>query len=196
MPDILKIKQALIFFGNNTNPRKLGKVKLLKLFYYSDFLHLKKYGRLIFDDAYYCMRHGPVPSAVKNLIGDVQEAQEEKNDPTSATLGDTIEIQKVWVSFSTKPQHRIVLRKDAPDFDEKSFSKSELGILNEVGSKWAEASGSEIERSSHKEAAWRMTEEKTGAAKCNSSAEIDYLLAAEDDDCEFTKEELKELLQL
>lgn len=43
-------------------------MKALKLFFFADRYHLRKYGRPIFNDEYFAMNYGPVPSGAKDLV--------------------------------------------------------------------------------------------------------------------------------
>lgn len=46
---------------------RINKMKALKLVYFADRFHLRKYGRPISNDAYYAMDYGPVASSVKDI---------------------------------------------------------------------------------------------------------------------------------
>src|SRR3989338_6135668 len=83
-----KLKAMLLFFGTHTNKKFLGKVKLMKLFYFSDFTHVKKYGSPITYDEYIHLEHGPIHSAIKNLVDTATD------DTDSSALADTISIDK------------------------------------------------------------------------------------------------------
>jgi uncharacterized phage-associated protein len=64
--DYRKATQALNFFA-----RRLGgsvnKMKALKLIYFADRYHLRKFGRPITNDEYFAMSYGPVASGVKDI---------------------------------------------------------------------------------------------------------------------------------
>lgn len=57
---------------------------LLKVLFFADKDHLSKYGRLITGESYIAMKHGPVPSAMYDMIKDVR-------DNRSFGLDDTLE---------------------------------------------------------------------------------------------------------
>ncbi|CAD5970647.1 hypothetical protein PCC9214_03789 [Planktothrix tepida] len=42
--------------------------RVSKFLYFADKEHLEKYGRFIFGDSYYAMKHGPVPSQIYDLL--------------------------------------------------------------------------------------------------------------------------------
>lgn len=61
-----KATQALNFFARQ-NGGKINKLKALKLIYFADRHHLRRYGRPITNDRYVAMNYGPVASACKDL---------------------------------------------------------------------------------------------------------------------------------
>jgi hypothetical protein len=65
---IPKLKAMIRYFATYTDPRSLGKKKLMKLFYFADFEHVKKYASPITFDNYVHLEHGPVPSTILNLV--------------------------------------------------------------------------------------------------------------------------------
>lgn len=64
--DHKKATQALNFFASKEGGR-INKIKALKLVYFADRYHLRKYGRLVTNDAYFAMNYGPVPSGTKDI---------------------------------------------------------------------------------------------------------------------------------
>jgi uncharacterized phage-associated protein len=51
----------------------LNKMKALKLIYFADRCHLRRYGRPITNDTYFAMKFGPVASACLNLLNENEE---------------------------------------------------------------------------------------------------------------------------
>src|SRR5258708_29401514 len=84
---IAKLKAILLYFANYTDTTFLGKVKLMKLFYFLDFMHLKTYGSPVTFDNYVNMEHGPIPSYIKNLV------DTSTDDMDSSALADTISCE-------------------------------------------------------------------------------------------------------
>lgn len=172
-----KIKAMVRFFASNTNKRLLGKVKLMKLFYFSDFGHIKKYGSPITWDTYINLEHGPIPSIILNLVNSVEE------NIDNALLSDAVEIKKDKNSHL----HRIMPFREFTEKDKGYFSESELSVMERVCVRFADTNAKDIEEASHKEAAWRET---------SSLEKIPYSLAANDPDCQILKEEIDLLTKI
>src|SRR5207244_13054003 len=67
---VRKSTQALNYFARLSArgaPQPLNKMKALKLLFFADRYHLRKYGRPVTDCAYFAMKNGPVASAAKNI---------------------------------------------------------------------------------------------------------------------------------
>jgi uncharacterized phage-associated protein len=67
---VRKSTQALNYFARlaaRGAPRPLNKMKALKLLFFADRYHLRKYGRLVSDCAYFAMKNGPVASEAKHV---------------------------------------------------------------------------------------------------------------------------------
>jgi len=172
-----KLKAMILFFCKYTDGRLLGKVKLMKLFYFADFGHVKQYGSPITWDTYVNLEHGPIPSAIMNLVNTAAE------DVDNSALSDTIKIEKNADGYL----QRIVPIKDITERDTKYFSETELEILEKVCSIFFDKNARNIEDASHKEAPWRQT---------SFSEVISYSLAAQDSDCVVKKEEIDLLVNI
>jgi len=61
-----KATQALNYFARQDGNR-INKLKALKLIYFADRHHLRRYGRPITNDRYLAMNYGPVASSCKDL---------------------------------------------------------------------------------------------------------------------------------
>lgn len=166
---LVKFKAILRYFCTNTSPELLGKTKLMKLFYFVDFRHVKEFGAPITYDQYFHLEHGPIPTKVLNMVSNLIEYGE------NAILSDTI---KVVQSPGEKIQKIECLEKFSKK-DEGLFSKNELRIMDKICSRYWGDNAKKLEELSHKEAPWRLTKD---------SEEIPYTLAAEDKDSLVDKE--------
>ncbi len=173
---LAKLKAIILYFSEHTNSNYLGKIKLMKLFYYLDFTHVKRYGTAVTGDTYFHLKNGPIPSNIMNMVSELT------SDPETSKLSDDIQI-------STPSGTRMLkvngLRKFCKE-DEDLFAQSELETLVDVCEKHGEDSTDEIIESSHREAPWNETD---------FGQVIPYELAAHDPDSNFSEEEIR-LLEL
>src|SRR3989344_929040 len=112
---LAKLKAILLYFGTYSDPRFLGKVKLMKLFYFLDFMHVKIYGRPVTYDSYVKLEHGPIPSAIKNLVDTAADDQD------NSVLVDTITFERPE-GFD---MCRVIATRKFAERDEKYLSESE-----------------------------------------------------------------------
>ena len=64
--NIKTIVQSIYYLLDNTN-KSLDKLSILKLVFFADRYHIRKYARTITNDTYYAMQYGPVASNVKKV---------------------------------------------------------------------------------------------------------------------------------
>lgn len=174
---ISKLKAILLYLGNYTDTRFLGKTKLMKLFYFLDFMHLKEYGTPVTYDTYVKLEHGPIPSTIKNLVDTAAD------DIDVSELSDTIHFEKPeGISMA-----RVLPNRKFTKEDEGFFSETELEILKKVCLRFGDKNTQYVEDASHSEAPWKMTK---------IPDEIPYTLAAEDRDSKVKKEDIELLFKL
>jgi len=149
----------------------------MKLFYFADFMHLKQFGVPITFDNYVNLEHGPIPSAIKNLVDTASD------DIDNSVLADTISIER---PKGTDMCRIIGIRKFSEE-DSRLFSKAELETLKKACIRFGNKNTKDIEEASHKESAWLKT---------SLLEDIPYSLATEDKDCKINKEEIEFLEQI
>jgi uncharacterized phage-associated protein len=115
-----KTTQALNYLARQSGGR-INKMKALKLVYFADRYHLRKYGRPITNDEYFAMNFGPVASATKDLA----EGSDFRPD-----------VEKAYASQFLDPVSRYEYSSMAA-VEEKVFSQSDLEALAFA---WAEFS--------------------------------------------------------
>ncbi len=174
---VTKLKAILLYFTNNTDVKFLGKVKLMKLIYFMDFMHLKTYGTPITYDTYVNLEHGPIPSFIKNLVDNAAD------DIDSSMLADTISFERPVGTT----MFRVLPKRKFTEEDKKYFSETELDILQKVCFKFGNKNTKYVEDASHDEAPWKKTV---------LLEKIPYSLATEDPDCIVSKEEIELGLEL
>lgn len=149
----------------------------MKLFYFLDFTHLKEYGTPVTFDTYVKLEHGPIPSTIKNLVDTASD------DIDVSELSDTIHFEKPEGINMV----RILPNRNFTNEDASLFSETELEILKKICLRFGDKNTQYIEKASHSEAPWKLTE---------IPDEIPYTLAAEDPDSKATKEDIELMLQL
>lgn len=123
--DYKKATQAINFLTQREGGQ-IDKLKLIKLVYFADRYHLRRYGRPMVNDAYLAMPLGPVGSSVK----DIAEFSSFLDDAEREYAGTYLKRGDV--------AHKVV---SIADVDADVFSESELEALEfayaEFGSKSA-----------------------------------------------------------
>lgn len=174
---IPKLKAMMRFFGTYTDERLLGKTKLMKLFYFVDFEHTRKFGSPITYDDYYHLDHGPIPSVIKNLVDEVDD------DFDNATLSDTISIEQ----RDGSALKRISSARKFSEKDLKYFSDTEMQTMKAISKRFETATAKEIEKASHEEAPWQET---------RFGEKISYLLALKGAESNVKEEEVSLFLNI
>lgn len=164
-----KLINAIIFFLKKT--KYCGKIKLFKLLYFLDFLHFKQTARSVTGLHYYAWEWGPVP---KDLFFEL-------NNP-GADLAKCISIPKEAVSddfFKMVPRC---------NFDKRYFTPREIKLMEQLAYVFKDAKANEMSDVSHLP---NMPWDKTRKTK-GEKAEIDYLLALDDQTDSLSLEEVRE----
>ena len=169
---LAKLKAILRYFCSNTNSSLLGKTKLMKLFYFVDFGHVKKFGAPITFDRYIHLENGTIPSDIMNMINYVVDEGEK------AILSDTISV----IKEEGMDMQKIKCHGEFVENDKKYFSENELETLKEVCNRFKNDAAKKLVDISHSEAPWLKTDE---------SEEIPYALAADDVDAKVDKKEIE-----
>jgi uncharacterized phage-associated protein len=137
-----KTVQALHYLAKNIGGR-VNFMKLLKLIYFADRYHLRKYATLITQDDYKAMKLGPVGSTTKNILkrDDVffqysTEEDAEYHDKYLKNVGELeIEAQKISLAQANKEDEYDELSKsdkEALDFAIEYFGDFDRFDLAEI----------------------------------------------------------------
>jgi putative zinc finger/helix-turn-helix YgiT family protein len=134
---ISKIAEVIKYFCNN---REVFKTKLMKLLFYSDFIHYKKYNKSITGLRYAHLPYGPVPDGYELILGAVMRTDHciilEPRD-FGKYSGEYIQIT------------------ESPKLN--TFSPSELEVLKHVSSRFEYYTAKAISIKSHRENAYKAT---------------------------------------
>ena len=105
------------YFADNVNG--LYVTKLLKLFYYLDFISYKLEGTSITNDIYFKLPYGPVPTTIKNEIDLLS---------TEDVLGSEFESQlKKFIDLKTDEDDRVQLVENvSKNYNLRKLSKFKI----------------------------------------------------------------------
>lgn len=134
-----KFLNAVAFFAKNTDSKVFGVTKLMKLLFFSDFLHYEKYGRPIVGDLYFHLPEGPVPTESYDLWTKTFK----ENQKTG--LEDYIKVVKEK-SGNGHDIHRI---ESLRDYDENVFSESDIEVMKEIAEKFHNTTGTSLANQTH-----------------------------------------------
>lgn len=137
-----KIINSILFFANKSENKTINRLKLMKLLWLSDRVHLNKYGRLILKDNYKALPHGPVPSATMDFS---------KHDIVDSYSVNDYDI------------------KSEREFDSKYFSKSDIDVMNSIWEKFGSFDRFELRDISHKFPEWLRFEKELNDKSAPSS---------------------------
>ena len=107
---VLYVSKKILEHGERS-----GLHKIFKILYFADQKHLTKWGRPITGDFFVAMKHGPVPSAIYNILKSVK--------------GDCFMITQDMFSDYFDVKGHLVAPKQEPDMD--VLSEAEIVHLNE-----------------------------------------------------------------
>lgn len=125
MWDRAKAIEAIVYLASQINDPT--KMKICKMLYFADKLHMSRYGRFITGDFYVAMEHGPVPSKIYDIIRRVERGEE--ND-----------------AFSV-PNPRSIAPKRPADLYE--FSDTDIECLEEILRDYGNKSAKQLRDMSH-----------------------------------------------
>lgn len=148
-----KATQCINYFARQSGGR-INKLKMIKLLFFADRYHLRKYGRLITNGQYYAMDHGPVHGGVKDLA------------EMSAFLR---ECESRYAEPYIKPDQYDVL--SLRDIDEAVFSETDLEALEFAWKKLGELDVFDLRDLTHQYPEWKHCEQ---ALQEQSRVLIDY----------------------
>ena len=147
--DYRKATQALNYFIQQEGGQ-INKMKALKLLYFADRYHIRKYGRLVTNDNYLAMEHGPVPSTSK----DIAEANDYLDDEVKAYSLQFIE-----------PLDNLVLRS-LREPDNSALSDSDMEALRFAWDNFGHYDQFELRDLTHNYPEWLTRQEYLDDASC------------------------------
>ena len=157
--DFDKIGVIASYFADNT--KELYVTKLLKLFYYLDFISYKMRGASISNDVYLKLPYGPVPSAIKNEI-DILSAKNVFGKEFKSQLSAYIKLEK-----GKDDNGNIVVSKNK-EYSLRKLSTSEVELMKGIAETFKNTKAIILSNKTHREKPWLST---------SDNSVIDYGLA-------------------
>lgn len=138
-----KAAQALNFFAEKEGG-SINKMKALKLVYFADRYHLRKYGRPITNDEYFAMAYGPVASGVKDIAEMSDFLGPKEKDYSS-------EFIEVFNRYEIKSKKT---------YDADVFSDSDIEALSFAWNKFGDILEFDLADITHQYPEWKKHENK------------------------------------
>jgi len=139
--DARKAIEIILYIANKVKEPTFHRIS--KLFYFADKKHLEYYGRLICDDEYVAMKHGPVPSEVYDILKSV------RGDGTSDFQHQAKNAFQVREKYLVKPSRKA---------DVNLLSESEEECINAAIEEYGTLSFQELTEKSH-DKAWEAADD-------------------------------------
>ena len=137
-----KATQALNFFARKAGGR-INKMKALKLVYFADRYHLRKYGRPVVGDEYLAMNYGPVASGTKDLA----EMSDFLGEEEARYAKKFIQPSETGRAFSS-----------VSEVDEKVFSESDREALTFAWTRFGRVDKFALSKLTHRYPDWKRHE--------------------------------------
>lgn len=118
---------------------QIDKLKLIKLAYFADRYHLRKYGRPITNDTYFAMPLGPVGSSVKDIA-----------EFSGFLAEEEIGYAQKYVARGARPNTVV----SVADVDADIFSKSDLEALDFAYTQFGALAPLTVADATHKYPEW------------------------------------------
>ena len=154
----IKVAQALGFLLSKDENHKMNRVKLVKLLWAADRLHLRKYGRTVSGTNYYAMAHGPVSSLALDIA--------QMNSEFALSDNDTKYLEEYFVADN---ENTAFSKDPGTDY----LSDTDKTALTEAWDKFGEMEPFELaDEISHKYPEWSKYKEHFKAGN-SSRQDID-----------------------
>lgn len=162
MINIEKVNDILSYFADNV--QDLTVTKIMKLFYYVDFISFAEKDIPVTNDTYYKLPYGPIPSFIKNEINTIT---------FSKVLGLKANDSQLSKNFSVESKtigryKGFIIKNLGKKTPLKNLSEYEVELVKRVIKKFGTSTAKELTNRTHKEKPYLLT---------NENSVIDYGLA-------------------
>jgi len=152
--DIKRLLNIILYILNKID--EASKTKLMKLMFFADFEHAKRYNKPILWAKYFRLDRGPAPSYLLDIINTSIGKSDYANKKDVQRFEEVIKIE-LRKAFDTDAAFLKPLRE--PDSDD--ISKSEKEVLDYVIERYGHLNAKQLSKETHNHAAWKnKTDEK------------------------------------
>ena len=145
--DFEKVGIITAYFAENT--KGLYVTKLLKLFYYLDFISYKLRGASVSNDIYIKYPYGPVPSMIKNEI-DLLSAENIFGKDFKSQLSSYVKLEK-------GPNNGNMIVGKGREYSLRRLANSELELMKCLAETFKNTNAKTLSNQTHKEKPWLST---------------------------------------
>jgi len=146
--NISKILNVTLYFLQKLGP--ISKTKMMKLLFFADFLHVKKYNKPITWAAYYRLPKGPAPSYFLDIINSVINKIPNVQEDDIERFCKVIQMKRNL--FNIEGYYLCPIKK--PDMDE--LSESDKEVIDEIIIEYGHKNAGQLWRFTHKHPAWKI----------------------------------------
>lgn len=141
--DMKVIIQSLYYISAKLD-KSIDKLTALKLIFFADRYHARKYARFITDDTYYAMEYGPVASNVKNFL---------------SFDFSSLEEQRYSEKFiSQENQHSYIFKENVLEENLDMLSETDQEALNFAIDSFGHKTSFQLVEETHKYPEWKRFE--------------------------------------
>ncbi len=137
---ILKIKAVILYIIQNF-PSGIDYIKLFKILYFAQQDHLVRYGKVLVDESFRAIKHGPVPTYTYKAL-QIAEGKELDGDFKDFLCGITVKDKIVHASIHPDMDYISVADKKCLDISIEKHRNADSYDLSDMShdSAWKEAS--------------------------------------------------------
>ena len=127
---IEKIK-AVILYIMQSFPEGVDYIKLFKILYFAQQRHLVEYGKVLVDESFRAVKHGPIPTYTYKAL-QIAEEKPLEGDFSEFLSGITVKDKTVFTSLKPDMDYISAINKECLDYsiskykDEDSYALSDM----------------------------------------------------------------------
>jgi len=160
-PICKKSVQAVNYFARKKDG-EINKLKVIKLIYFADRYHIRKYGRPVIGDSYWAMKLGAVPSDTLNTANLSEDLE-----------NDCLKYAKEFLSHPKGDKKKKHIISNGP-VDLKVFSQTDLEALETAFKEFGDKDQFELAEHSHEYPEWYKHKREIEVEK-KKRVPMDYL---------------------